>query len=379
MQFDLCTYNIRGLNSKQAFVKDFIGFHKLSFVVLLETHVQESNAPSISRFIGPNFLWIFNYDHCSNGRIWIGYNPTFWKVQPIASSAQHSSCAITLLSSGSSFMASFIYGFNSAIERRTLWDDLTTFKAQSCSNLPWCLSGDFNVCYGPHESSAGSHWTTSMLEFKDFMCSAELTDLRTSGQTFTWWDCNLSSPVFKRLDRCSVNGEWLLHYPYAHASVLQRGISDHCPVALSLGIQSARIPKPFQFFNHLLKHPDFLNTVQQAWNLDVSGTPWFILTSKLKKVKAGLKHLNSINGNVHFNVSSARNALLSFQTSMSFPPSHDELIIEKDLIDSFNLRLQEEEAFYKQKSRINWLKCGDSNNQFFFRACKSRWNCNKIL
>ena len=379
MQIDLCTYNIRGLNKKQAFVKDFLEFNKLNFIVLLETHVQETNAQSIAKFIGPKFDWIFNYMHHSNGRIWIGFNPLFWKVHLISSSAQHSTCSVLSVNTGHQFTASFVYALHTTVSRRNLWMDLFAVKSQLSANAPWCISGDFNICLGPSETSNGNHWTSGMLEFNDFVSNNGLSDLRISGPQFTWWDSNINAPVFKKLDRCLVNGDWLCQYSNAHAYILQRGISDHCPIGISFGWTSVIIPKPFLFFNHFIKHASFHETVSNAWNITVIGNPWFTLTQKLKSTKTALRSLNFSNGNVHNNLLAARQELSNFQMNISSPPSNSELLWEKSLIENFQNALLEEETLLKQKSRVNWLKCGDSNSKFFFNACKGRWNSNKIL
>lgn len=379
MQIDLCTYNIRGLNNKQSFVKDFLESQKLSFIVLLETHVQENRADAVAKFIGPKLKWIFNYDHHQNGRIWIGYNPSFWKVLPLSSSAQHISCNIFSFNSKCNFYASFVYACNSHMDRRDLWNCLLDFKNFIPADSSWCIVGDFNVCLGPNETSNGNTWTSSMLEFKDFLSSAGLSDLRTLGPLYTWWDCNITMPVFKRLDRCVVNGNWLCSFSNAQANILQRGLSDHSPIAIYLGCPVDRVPKPFQFFNHLIQHERFLETVKHAWSVHISGDPWFILTQKLKLTKSALRNLNMSNGNVHSKVMLAKHDLLNFQKDMSSPPSSSELIMEKNLIGIYSRALLEEETFLKQKARVKWLKCGDSNSSFFFNSCKNRWNHNKIL
>ena len=48
-------------------------------------------------------------------------------------------------------------------------------------------------------------------------------------------------------------------------------------------------------------------------------------------------------------------------------------------MEAYSSSLLREECFLKQKSRVNWLKCGDNNNKFFFNCCKGRWNTNKIF
>ena len=380
MHYDLCTYNIRGLNNKKSFVKDFIDLHHLSFIVLLETHVLETSANSISNFIGPKLAWIFNYSQHYHGRIWIGFDPQIWKVVSIACSAQVHSCSITHIGTGSEFFASFVYGFNTTLERRALWTDLLGFSSSLSSPANWCVMGDINVCKSPSETSNGVHWNSGMIDFNDFLSSGGLDDLRISGNLFTWWDCCIASPVFKRLDRCLVNDGWMHNFSMSQAFVLPKGLSDHCPIAVNLGFSSEKVAKPFQFFNHLIQHADFLKSVNEAWSCEITGDPWYILlTCKLRKVKAAMRLLNRHSGNVHHTFLETRDALASFQNSLPSIPSFDQLSQEKTLIKAFNEACANEEIFLKQKSRVHWLKVGDSNNRFFSNACKNRWNSNKIL
>lgn len=113
--------------------------------------------------------------------------------------------------------------------------------------------------------------------------------------------------------------------------------------------------------------------------LKLFGDAWFVLTSKLKKVKVVLRRLSSSAGNIHSDVADARNALLDFQLALTGIPTtqqfEEKAKLEKILQDS----LKAEEIFLKQKSRVHWLKCGDGNNRYLFNSCKGRWNLNKIL
>ena len=60
------------------------------------------------------------------------------------------------------------------------------------------------------------------------------------------------------------------------------------------------IHRPFKYFNYLASHPDFLDTVRYAWNIDVSGFPMARLWCKLKQVKLALKTFHSTHfGNIH--------------------------------------------------------------------------------
>lgn len=376
---DFCAYNIRGLNSKKSFAKDFLSVNKFGLFALLETHVKEDSSLNIASYISPRMNWFFNYDSHYNGRIWIGSDPTLWHIAIISSSAQIITCRATFLATNVVFIVSFVYAFNSPVERRDLWSEIKNVHLLTKNSLPWCILGDFNVYLDPIESSNPSSWSRGMLDFKELIQDIGVTDLNSSGHFFTWCDSNPHGSISRKLDRCLVNPSWLNLFGNSHAQFMEKGLSDHCPVAVSLGIPRETIYKPFQVFQHIISSPDFLDTVSTAWNCSVAGDPWFTLTTKLKKVKLALKRLNIKKGNLQAKVESARNALRQFQSTMPINPTAAHFDEEKFLSCSLQNALKEEEIFLKQKSRIHWLNTGDGNNKFFYSSCKARWNTNKIL
>lgn len=374
---------MRGLNTKLAFVKDFISTNKLSLCALLETHVKKENCTFVSSYISTRFSWLFNYEFHANGRIWFGWDPLVWKVSHVKSSAQHISCFVSRLDGTCKCLISMIYAYNDTIDRRVLWSDLFTIQndvliGENC--LPWVLLGDFNSFIDASETSGVvPRRTEAMVEFKQCIQQLGVVDLQFRGQFFTWWDNNVSNPLYRKLDRVLVNDKWLEVFDLSTASFLPRGLSDHSPAAVHLGVNQDRVYKPFQIFNHLIEHDQFLNVVAAAWEIEVTGNPWFILTTKLKNVKSALKSLNRVVGNLHQEVIKARDDLLNFQRSLSSSPSllqrEQELILSSKLNDV----LKVEETLLKQKSRITWLQKGDGNNSYFFNSCKGRWNSNKLL
>lgn len=54
----------------------------------------------------------------------------------------------------------------------------------SNEGVSWCLLGEFNVCLCQDETAG----TLGMAEFKEFVTDQGVTDLRSIGQRFTWWD-----------------------------------------------------------------------------------------------------------------------------------------------------------------------------------------------
>lgn len=379
MSIDLCTYNIRGLNNKQEFLKKFIGSNNISFVAVLETHVHKDQSLAISHNISPGYSWVFNYDQHDNGRIWVGFDSSIWKFDTLSVSAQHITGMVHKLASGEQFVVSFVYGFNTGQERRTLWRDLGTVNSTLVRSNAWSIMGDFNVCLGPGETNKGSMWTRNMLDFREFLTREGLVDLNSSGPEFTWWDSCKSDPCFKKLDRCIVNGQWISNFALSFARILPRGLSDHSPIVVSLGKVQDRLKKPFQFFVHLIAAPGFMEAVSEAWEKEVRGDPWFVLTMKLRRVKEAMRKLNTARGNIHKKVEAANIALLDFQLHLPLCPTIQQFDEEERLRKELLAQLKSEEVFLRQKSRVNWLKCGDGNNKYFFNACKGRWNTNKIM
>lgn len=379
MIIDFCSYNVRGLNSKVQFIRDFIKSNKINLIGLMETRVKKDIAKILSSEINRSFCWLDNYDYHFGGRIWIGFNKYFWDISVVAKSAQHITCKAFNKQSRVAFTISFIYGFNTGLARRGLWGELEHVSS-IVGNSAWVLSGDFNVCLDVNEKVGGNiHWNRDMEEFRDFTLKLGITDLRFSGHLLTWWDCNCNSPRYRKLDRVMINPGWMHLFDSSSATFLNRGISDHSPAVTELGLAKCFLPKPFKFFNFLCGHNLFLPTVAKCWSTNIHGNPWFILTSKLKLVKQALKTLNSDVGNVHSRVAQTRAALDGFQQLLSNSTHVHDLEMEKMLIADYKKSLDIEESFLKQKSRVQWLHLGDCNSGFFFNSCKNRWNLNKIL
>lgn len=59
-------------------------------------------------------------------------------------------------------------------------------------------------------------------------------------------------------------------------------------------------------------------------------------------------------------------------------PNEENFQAEKDLITHWTFLRGVEEAFFKQKSRINWLRLGDQNTLFFMRVAATRNSYNSI-
>lgn len=180
--------------------------NKLDFMGLLETKVKVDNVCIISKKINISWQWLFNYDRHYNGRVWVGWNPEVWDISLHHMSAQHITCLARFMEKDITFLVSFVYAHNDAVDRVSLWHDIATI---SITPMPWCLLGDFNCVTDIGEVRGGrEHWTPEMQIFKDRLTSNGLGHVRTMGNLFAWTNCTPQNTILKRLDHMIANQVW---------------------------------------------------------------------------------------------------------------------------------------------------------------------------
>lgn len=183
------------------------------------------NAAHISSWIAPRFKWLFNYNFHNNGRIWLGWDPGIWNVTFLCASAQHITCQVSRLDGSDSCTVSMVYAFNTIEERCSLWSDLTQVQANLNNQFgSWCVMGDFNIFLSDIETNKGlPRRLGGITDFRNCITQLGITDLKFSGPVFTWWDCNISNPTMRKLDRVLVNDGWLQSFDASSATFLPRG------------------------------------------------------------------------------------------------------------------------------------------------------------
>ncbi|CAA7017582.1 unnamed protein product [Microthlaspi erraticum] len=227
------------------------------------------------------------------------------------------------------FTYTAIYASNLSGERTDLWVVLLNIcHTYSLHSSPWMIGGDFNQIVSPTEHSNLAIFApnSNMLEFRDCLTQLGVFDLRYQGPLHTWSNRQPDSPVAKKLDRLLINCHLLALFPNCYAYFLPPLMSHHNPCLVDL---AHKLPKagtrPFKFFNYLTRHPDFLPLVQ---------------------------------------------ALQA--------PSQQLFDQERTLHDHTNFLRNIEESYFKQKSRINWLKEGDQNTMYFQRIAQTRGSFNSV-
>ncbi|XP_010680479.1 uncharacterized protein LOC104895616 [Beta vulgaris subsp. vulgaris] len=253
--------------------------------------------------------------------------------------------------------------------REGVWAEI--FDHWKANPKPFLIAGDFNDILSSTERGSSQVSQCSIDNFQKFVQDLQLMEIASSTRGFTWFRRNSKS----LLDRLFVNPEWLTTFPSLNVSLLQRGLSDHCPL-LILSKDKNWGPKPFRFQNCWLTDPRCLKIIKEAWSNSAS----LPICDKLKATKSNLKKWNHEEfGNIDFMIAKLEASIQNFDTIAN----------ERDLDeDELNRRQAEQselwtwmkrrEVYWAQNSRIRWLKDGDRNTKFFHTIATHKRRKNTI-
>ncbi|XP_056864114.1 uncharacterized protein LOC130511234 [Raphanus sativus] len=220
-----------------------------------------------------------------------------------------------------------------------------------------------------------------MYQLRDCFTQLGLFDLRYVGPTFTWINSQPDNPISKKLDRLMVNNAFIGSYPHALSTFQAPLFSDHSPCVLDLAFSLPSAgTKPYKFQNYLIKHPGFAQLIHDAWIQTRNACQTLPqLCWKLKQIKSALKILNKDNySKIQERVNETNSLLQLAHVQALQNPTPATFQAERDLHQKWNFLREIEEIFFRQKSRINWLREGDLNTTYFMRICQTRASYNAI-
>lgn len=121
-----------------------------------------------------------------------------------------------------------------------------------------------------------------------------------------------------------------------------------------------------------LTNESFLDFSKKVWtqeqNEDITNRQW--------EYKKRITQWSRDNfGNIQKDLSEIRDRLVQIQAG---DYSEEDIREEQTLMDKYNKILINEEIFWRQRSRITWIKEGDRNNKFFHATTLNRRRKNNI-
>jgi hypothetical protein len=178
--------------------------------------------------------------------------------------------------------------------------------------------------------------------------------------------------IEERLDRALVSSDWLTKFPHAKLRNILSSHSDHSPILLQCSpIVRQHYNHEFKFENSWLLEEDIEVVVQEGWNdgnsLEITQRLSHCAEKlqrwgkrKKRRFKAEVaEHEAEMERNRDRSDSDSRVRFREAQTQ------HAKVLIQ-------------EEAFWKQRAKMHWLKEGDLNTKFFHMSATARTKVKKI-
>ncbi|KAH7850805.1 hypothetical protein Vadar_003220 [Vaccinium darrowii] len=347
-----------GLNKSCGKVRKWIYENRLSFVGLVETKVSLNNLDATMKLCLPShWNFIHNIGHGVVARIVVAWDTSCFTITPVLVDAQCIACKVQQPQSPTCFYISVVYGFNWASDRRSLWSELRTLYG-SIGNDAWLMLGDFST--QAERVGSGSFDGLSTLDFNACLEAIDMEDLASKGSWFTWSNRRGGIGFIKsRIDRALVNSKWQDQFPESEAVFQPPGMSDHCPIVVTI-LPQYRRRIPFKFFSFWMTHNKFSDVLLDAWSMVVHGNPMDVLSQKLRKLKSLLKDFNKeFYSDIHKRVALAHDELSILQTQcLALPYDVTLHESEKDALLKYTDLVAAKEDFNRQKSRVKWLALG---------------------
>ncbi|XP_071739968.1 uncharacterized protein [Rutidosis leptorrhynchoides] len=227
-------------------------------------------------------------------------------------------------------------------------------------NHPWVLMGDFNAGLFLEDSTAGTtSYSIALREFKECVDELCVSDINHSGLRYTWNQRpNVTSGLLKKIDRVMANDVFTDSFTNAFAMFHPYRIPNHAPLLF--------YPFPWSRFTRI-KH---LSLATILLNMKIF-FKLFGRGGKLRSLKSPIRKLMWQKVDLHKRVLSCRQALDDAHVNIDQNPfeMNDREQVQLALKE-YNEVILEEESFLKQKSKIEWLRVGDSNSSFFHKVVK---------
>jgi hypothetical protein len=231
--------------------------------------------------------------------------------------------------------------------------------------------GDFNEILCNKEKSGGpKRQVGPMLRFRKALKDCSLEDLGYFGSVFTW-----SNKFTKeRLDRGLCSAAWRGVFPHSRVLTLPPSQSDHCPILVEGSFEPfhyTRIPRLFHFEEMWTTHADCAQVIQRGWSHSLTEDPSKQVILKIQSTSKAL-------GDWHKGVFQHRLTEINIirdklDTIMRLPFDAGHFDYQKVLNNQLQTLLSQNEIYWRQRSRVSWLKDGDRNTAFFHKkACNWR-------
>lgn len=376
---NILVWNARGLNNKarRDYVRDTILSSKADIICLQETKVASFSSHLLLSVCGSDFDKFLTLPAVgTRGGILIAWKGAVCQV--ISSRIDNFSVSVQFAGmDGMNWWFTGVYGPQEDDRKIQFLQELLDFRTL-CSG-PWLLTRDFNMIYQAADKNNANLNRALMGRFRRFLDDCLLKEIPLHGRKFTWSN-ERSSPTLVRLDRVFCCNDWEDFFPNSFLQSASSGVSDHCPLILSLNVQTHK-KRRFHFESYWPKLSGFLEAVSHSWNAPVSTScPVEGIFLKLQRLSKGLQKWSHHKvGNVKLQLATAKEILhrLEIARDNRVLSPGEEWLRKKLKLHCLDLASLER-TIARLRSRILYLQEGDANTSFFHQQARYRKKKNFI-
>ncbi|CAK8536977.1 unnamed protein product [Lathyrus sativus] len=238
--------------------------------------------------------------------------------------------------------------------------------------------GDYNNVIKSQDIIGGSLVTErEYIDLTNMMENTCLSEMDSIGDHFTWSNKQAVGPIYSRIDRVLGNTGWFLTNLETTLKILPPNISDHAMLYLVTSQTQRKSPRHFKFSNCITDMPGYDTLVKKNWEGLLRGSPMCVLWHKIRRLKQDLQQFNKPISDVKTKLVSARTNLKEIQEQLRSDRLNNNLILTaKDLTEEIITLNEMDWKILQQREKIDWIKKGDGNNQYFYAAIKARHHSN---
>uniref|UniRef100_A0A2N9F767 RNase H type-1 domain-containing protein n=1 Tax=Fagus sylvatica TaxID=28930 RepID=A0A2N9F767_FAGSY len=215
-----------------------------------------------------------------------------------------------------------------------------------------------------------------MQNFRDVIDECGFMDLGFTGPRFTWTNNRPNDMAWERLDRAMATTEWIMLFPSVCVHHLDGKFSDHKPLWIGTDPIPQHIPRLFRFEEMWTSEQGCEETIAATWRTSKKGVPMFQVWDKIHACRRGLcawsKHSF---GSIKMQIRDTKIKLKQAEVNSMRGFDHHRVTELKRQLRGL---MSKEERMWRQRSRTEWLKAGDSNTRFFHCRATQRKRRNHI-